>query len=309
MLSRIAESLFWIGRYLERAEDTCRLLDMHVQQLVDDPTADVEASSRALLTSMGLEFDPDTVCDEGMVLDSLLYDPDSPSSVVHSVTAARLGARGVRETLSVEMWEGINMTFLDATSDGFRRRRPMLALKDVRLNCATVSGIASHTMSHDEGWYFLHLGMHVERVDMTARMLATAARRPSPLAWQDALRACGAQHAYIRTYGGARPDVAAAEFLLLNRTFPRSVVHCLSALEEAVLALGTEPGRGAAMDVPQRLVGRARAEIEYLTPEELLDGLADRMEDLQATCREVTSAMYAQYFAVDAMGRWQRGSL
>lgn len=311
MLSRIAESLFWIGRYLERAEDTCRLLDVHVQQLVDDPTVDVEGSAAALLTSIGVDVERlGTTLDERLVLNRLLYDRTAPSSVAHSLTAARHAARGVRETLSTEMWEGINTSFLDVTSSGFRRRQPVSALKHVRLNCATVAGIADQTMTHDEGWHFLRLGLHLERTDMTARMLATAARRRSPMAWQDALRACGAQHAFIRVHGGSRPDVAAAEFLLLDQLFPRSVVHSLTSVEEALTAVATtEPGRGIVLDTPLRLVGRARSELEYRTAEELLDGLADRMDELQTTCREVTAAVYEQYFTVDSTGNWHRGSM
>lgn len=309
MLSRIAESLFWLGRYLERAEDTCRLLDVHVQQLVDDPTADVQQAAEVLLTSMGIH-PGDGELDERTVLDHLLYDRTAPSSVVHSLVAARHSARGVRETLSVEMWEGINTAFLDATGPNFRRRPPVSSLKRVRLACATVAGLADHTMTHDEGWQFLRLGANLERVDMTARTVATAARRNSPLAWNDALRACGAQHAFIRAHGGAQAAAEAAAFLLLDPLFPRSVVHCLTLVGDGLQALGSaSEARGVVLDAPSRLVGRARSELEYLAPGELDVRLAERMEDLQVTCRAITGAVYTQYFATDAREPWQRGSL
>lgn len=313
MLSRIAESLFWIGRYLERAEDTCRLLDVYTQQLVEDPTVDPFVAAQSLVAVMGT--DPTAISQEDFserqLLEVLCYDPAAPSSVVFALGAARESARRARETVSAEMWEGINTTYLEATSTSFRRRRPTWALKQVRERCATISGIADQTMNHDEGWQFLRLGRSLERADMTARLLASTAINSSPVAWSNGLRACGAHHAFIRLYGGDRVDVAAAEFLLLDRLFPRSVVHSLATAEQALASLGApSSSRGGAInDRPLRLAGRARADLEYRTAEDLLADLPARMEALQSDCREISDAVNAKYFEVSEMDEWLGGSM
>lgn len=318
MLSRIAESLFWIGRYLERAEDTCRLLDVQTQQLVEDPTADEYTMTLSLLGVMGLDATEairGQAVGLGLVFEQLCYDPQAPSSVVFALAGARESARRARETVSVEMWEGINTTYLEATSRRFRRQRPTSALKQVRERCATISGMADQTMSHDEGWQFLRLGRSLERVDMTARLLAQAAQNgASSIAWANALRACGAHHAFIRLYGGDQVDVEAAEFLLLDRTFPRSVVHSLTVVEEALQELlqGSAPRGTAHGYITDRALleaGRARASLEYRTDADLLQNLPVRMEQLQVSCRTISDAVNAKYFEVSEMAQWMGEAL
>ncbi|MDR1833651.1 MAG: alpha-E domain-containing protein, partial [Propionibacteriaceae bacterium] len=227
MLSRIAESLFWIGRYLERAEDTCRIVEVHLQLLLEDPSVNQEEAAATLLTVMGSPVveTPDT----NEVLRALCYDEDSPCSIASALGGAREAARRARETVSIEMWEAINTTWNSVKGGRLPRMRPASAFKHVRERCAVISGTADQTMSHDEGWHFLTLGRSVERVDMTARMISTAAVSSGQSAWNNVLRGCGADHAFIRTYGGVTTDRDAAEFLLLDRLFPRSLVYTLHA--------------------------------------------------------------------------------
>ena len=122
MLSRIAESMFWIGRYVERAEDTARILDVQTQLILEDATIDEEATCRALLSIMGIEDAPDDRVDIALVLDMLCYDPSSPASIASALAAARESARRARETLSVPMWEAINTTYRAIPSGQFQAR-------------------------------------------------------------------------------------------------------------------------------------------------------------------------------------------
>ena len=201
MLSRIAEALFWIGRYVERADDTARILDVHYHLLLEDPWIDEEAACRALLEVMG--------CGDGVaaptgrtVNEILAYDEASPSSIAGAVKNARENARGVREAISSEMWECLNATWL-----ALRERRvlagasPSLFFRFVKERAAFFVGVTDTTMSRDESWRFLTLGRALERIDMTCRLLSARwADAAGSAGWVTTLRCCSAHEAYLRTY-------------------------------------------------------------------------------------------------------------
>lgn len=309
MLSRIAESLYWIGRYVERAEDTCRMLDVHLQLMVEDPATDPEQSAATLLAVLGVEAAPEPVGpDEAFRL--VLFDRSAPCSVLASLSGARESARRARETVPPEMWESINTTWNSVRADQLRRLRPTVALNFVRERCALISGIADSTMSHDEGWLFLQLGRSIERIDMTARLMLWAAVAPdSSSAWNNALRACGALHAFRRTHGAAILDREAAEFLLLDRLFPRSVVHSLTMAEEALGEL--EPGsrRSGFQSEAVRLLGQSRADLEYQSLTVVLAELPERLARLQRVCVGVDDAITQRYFVGAMSPSWSGGTV
>lgn len=307
MLSRIAESLFWIGRYLERAEDTTRIVEVHLQLLLDDPSVDQDDAALNLLAVMGA---PDTeAADTAEVLRLLCYDPLSASSVAAALGGAREAARRARETVSIEMWEAINTTWNSVKGGRLQRMRPASAFRHVRERCAVISGTADQTMSHDEGWHFLTLGRSLERVDMTARLISTAhVTSGAQSAWSNVLRGCGAHHAFVRTYGGVTTDSDAAEFLLLDRLFPRSVVHNLAAAESALADLDHAGGRRVGFDdEARRLLGTARAALEYRPPARILEDLPQRMTDLQRTCNRVSETVTQRYFSGATAATWSGG--
>ena len=193
MLSRIAESLFWIGRYLERAEYTCRIVEVHLQLLLDDPSVDQDAAGQSLLEVMGCPPPEGSTADAQYVLTALCYDAASPASVAAALGGARESARRARETVSTEMWEAINTTWNSVRGGRLQRMRPATAFKLIRERCAVISGTADSTMSHDEGWRFLVLGRSIERADMTARLIQSASiTSGSQSAWNNVLRGCGA---------------------------------------------------------------------------------------------------------------------
>lgn len=172
MLSRVAESLYWIGRYVERAEDTSRLLDVHVHTLLEDPWVDEAGASRDVLAVMGIEV-PSGLLDARRTTEWLAFRPGDTSSIVGALAAARENARGVREALSSELWEALNTTFhaLPAQEALARRHGPHGFFRYVRGRAAVVAGLLDGTMPRDDGWRFLVLGRSLERVDMTARLL------------------------------------------------------------------------------------------------------------------------------------------
>ena len=309
MLSRIAEALYWIGRYIERAEDTARLLDVHVQLLIEDPVVDVPAQVEGLLAVMGVEAGASEPRSFETILRLLAHDPQSPCSIVASIDGARESARRSRETVSTELWEAINTTWLSMHSGGLQRLRPRAAFKLVRERCAVITGIADGTMSHDQGWQFMMLGRSLERVDMTARMITSAAiTASSDRAWNTTLRACGAHHAFTRYYQGASSDRDAAEFLLLDRLFPRSIVHTLGVAEEALGNLDVGERRAGHSGEASRVLGRARAELEFRPLDQILADLPETMTELQRVCANASGAITQRYFEGAAALEWHGGA-
>ncbi|MDT5040688.1 MAG: hypothetical protein QOE51_1673, partial [Actinoplanes sp.] len=250
MLSRIAESLYWIGRYVERAESTARILDVHLQRMLADPWTQEEAACQSLLRVMGMPK-VDGPYSSARVTGLLGLDERNPSSVVGALAAARENARGARETVSSEMWECLNTTWHGLQNA--RRRVEQQGVHSffrwVRERCAVMAGLTDATMSRDEGWLFLVLGRSVERVDMTARLLRTHERAGGSIpSWLTLLRSSGAWETFLRTYRGSLDDRHAAEFLLLDRLFPRSVFAALRQAELCLEALEPAAGRVGVQD-------------------------------------------------------------
>lgn len=308
MLSRIAESLYWIGRYVERAEDTARILDVHLHRMLADPWIDEGTACRSLLAVMGVPAS-DLPVSAARVVGLLGLDESSPSAVVGALAAARENARGARETVSSEMWECINATWHGLPEA--RRRAEQQGVHEffrwVRERCAVMSGLTDATMSRDEGWLFLVLGRSLERVDMTARLLSTHAGAGGNIpSWLTLLRSCGAWETFLRTYRGSLDDRHAAEFLLLDRLFPRSVFAALSAAESCLAELAPDPGRAGVATDAQRIVGRARTNLEFRGVDELLTDLPTVLDGLERTCSQVNDAVSRRYFRHTSVVAWHQ---
>lgn len=302
MLSRIAESLFWIGRYLERADGTARIIDVQLQVLSEEAWIDEDLACRSLLSVMGSEA-PDGPVGRRRVVEILAYDVTSPSAIIGSLAAARENARRARETVSSEMWEALNATHNGLPS---ARRR---AMSDhgfcawVRERVAVVAGIADATMSRDEAWHFLELGRSLERADMTARLTATRSIEGGP-SWTHLLRSCGAYQAFLRTYRGWHEDEYAAEFLVLDRLFPRSVLASLSRAEACLERLDPGSQRAGVADEARRIVGRVRTSLEYRGAGELLAALPEEMERIQLACSAASDEVARRYFPRGSATTW-----
>jgi uncharacterized alpha-E superfamily protein len=308
LLSRIAETLFWTGRYIERADDTARMVDVYVHRMLEEPQADEDAGCSALLAVLGILPPEATRLDIGSTLDRLAYDQHSPSAIAGAVRAARSGARTVREVISGEMWECLNVTALALPRQrkAADRLGPHVYLQFVRERAALFFGLADSTMSHDDAWRFLVLGQNVERVDMTARMLlARMPAAPAELGWQMLLQACGAYESFARTRswgGGASRHVA--EFLILDRMFPRSVLHALATAEECLVALDPDAAGDAMSSVAR--IRRMRTGLGDAGAQALPSQLADVLGALQQTCLQVSEAISDRYFTYVLPAPWKK---
>ncbi len=308
LLSRIAETLYWTGRYVERADDTARLIDVYVHRMLGETGAGSDTACRALFGILGVPVEQEAEIDIDVVLFRLVFETQSQSAIAGSMLGARAGARGIREVISSEMWECLNVTAhgLAGQKRAAERIGPHLYLRYIRERAALFFGLADSTMSHDDAWRFLVLGRSLERADMTARLLMARMTAPDDLAWPVLLRACGAHESFIRTHGWAAEDSRVAEFLLLDRLFPRSVVHALSTAEECLAALNPGSVRAGLDDPARRPVGRLRNRLEYADPKQLQDQLSELLSTLQETCVQASEAIAKRYFQYQAPVAWER---
>jgi uncharacterized alpha-E superfamily protein len=309
MLSRIAESLYWLARYVERAENTARLLDVNYHLLLEDPHADEARICRTLLDAMGV--DPAVVGsaqpDANRVSTLLAQDLTLSGSISYSFGAAWENARGAREAISSELWEAVN-----ATHRELQRRTQSatgLARHDffgwVRDRAAVCHGIVDSTMSRDDGWRFFTLGRSLERADMTMRVLLTPYGDTfGRVGWTTTLRSCSAYEAYVRTYHRPVEAAAVVEFLLLDRLFPRSVYHSLLTAEQCLRELDPTAGRARVDDEARRIMGRLRSQLEFIRVDDALVDLPQLLRRLEREGTTVHAAIARRYFQATRVMEW-----
>ena len=304
MLSRIAESLFWIGRYIERSDGTARILDVHLQLLLEDPWIDEDTACRSLLSVMGSDVPSEDVLGRDDVLALLAVDRTQPASIAYSLGAARENARRAREIVSSELWECLNTT---------RARMPRKIANDrvheffgwVRERSALAVGLVESGTSRDEAWQFFTLGRSIERADMTARLLATRAlTEASGPSWTTILRSCGAYEAYLRTYRGMPSARNAAEFLLLDRLFPRSIIYSIQRAEDCMSAIDPRADRVGHSNTVLRALGQIRNDLEYRPVSDILAELPEHMQRVQTVTREASEAIRSRFFPTQAEPSW-----
>jgi uncharacterized alpha-E superfamily protein len=238
------------------------------------------------------------------VLRRLAVDRTHPSSIAYSITAARENARRAREIVSSELWECLNTT---------RTRMPRRVDPDqvhsffrwVRERSALAVGIVDSATSRDDAWRFFTLGRSIERADMTARLLATRSlTEASGPSWTTILRSCGAYEAYLRTYRGVPSATNAAEFLLLDRLFPRSIMFSIIEGLDCVRDLEPRSDRVGVSGQSQRLLGQIRSELEYTPITQILEDLPRHMDNVQRATLETSEAVRQRFFPTQAEPSW-----
>ena len=302
LLSRAADALYWLSRYLERAEHTARLVDV-ARELGLDRAASVR--SRAidrLHTSLGLPSGADS---EQSLVRLALFDTSHRNSVAACVLSARENARQVREEISSDMWEQINDLFLrvrklqEASAGGRTHYVSRVIVEGVHL----FAGVTDATMGHGEGWQYLQAGRFLERAASTATLLDaflidTGDEAPAALDqadWVALLRSCSALEGYCRCYtADVRPE-RVTEFLLLDAECPRSIRFAATRLEAALQAMARYSGRPSG-GRPERLSGRLRASLDYGQVDEILsDDPHAYLTSVSRQCAQIHSWVYQSY--------------
>jgi uncharacterized alpha-E superfamily protein len=299
MLARLAELVYWTGRYVERADDTSRIVDAYIHRIAEDPFGDSKVTCRSLFAILGIGVEVSEDVSIQAVLDQLVYDPESPSAITGAVLAAYENARRAREVISSEMWVCLNSTRNDLSAQRAEADRVGAAsyLRFIRDRSALFAGLTDATISHDETWSFLVLGRSLERIDMTARLLQgrLLAAEHSP-DWLTLLRAAGAMESYLRASVRRSDPESIASFLLLDRVFPRSAYHSLSVADQCLDELTRASTHLDVIDQARRTIRTTQSRLEYMDSRTLLNNLAEILTLLEKTSATANNQITSTYF-------------
>ncbi|MFW6116681.1 MAG: alpha-E domain-containing protein [bacterium] len=317
MLSRVAASIYWMSRYVERAENIARFIDVNLHLMLDLPV-DTRQQWEPLVTVTG---DHELFAgrygerSRDNVIEFLTFDEEYQNSIVSCLAKARDNARSVREAFSSEMWECINEFYLFVTSAAARsqaRNDPYAFFNQVKVSSQRFIGIGDGTMSRGEGWHFLRLGGFIERAEKTSRMVDVKFFILLPkvdyvgtpydnIQWAAVLKSASALEMYRKRYHRISLKQV-VDFLLLNREFPRAVRYCLVEAEELLHAVSGSPP-GTFSNEAERRLGRLRAELDYSDVDEILEsGLHAYLDSLQTKLNAVDDAVFRTFFTLRPPG-------
>jgi uncharacterized alpha-E superfamily protein len=305
-----------MARYIERAENIARILDVNLQLLLDLRHLDEKKLAEywlPIIQATGDEavfFKMHPRATGHTVTEFLVFQPENPNSIVQSVCSARENARMVRDQITQELWEELNRLYLFIRSPQARevwRRSPSEFFQEVKSGSLHLIGIINATMVHDEGWWFVQTGQFLERADKTTRILdvryETLPERGAPAAvsqtealeWSAVLRSCSAWDAYKSIFGADVHPQLVAEFLLLSDSFPRSVRFCVGELNRAVRHIAGS-AEGYFRNDTDKLTGRLLAELQFSSIEEIFaHGLHKYLDDVQTKLNNVGDALFRAY--------------
>lgn len=307
MLSRVADTLLWMSRYLERAEHAARLLDLQLHTMLEAPGS-AEPRWQRILDSLYVPM-PKGEADAYALTRLLTFAAANPNSIAVCISGARENARNVREQISSEMWEHLNrlsMQVRQANLDHLWESEPHSFFRAVKEGIHTFQGITDSTMNHGEGWHFIQAGRYIERTSAIARLLdihftsfadvpIDQTVREHFLDWIGLLKSCTAFEAYCKVYTADLRPARIVEFLLLNHEFPHAVRFSANCLHSALIALEqtTESKRARQ---PSRLAGRLRAVLDYGQVDEVMrTGFHQYLRDVEAQCEGVHQAIHQAY--------------
>ncbi|WP_243310441.1 alpha-E domain-containing protein [Fundidesulfovibrio agrisoli] len=311
MLSRVANAVYWMSRYLERAGNLARFVDVNWHLTLDLPGSGPEAWRSLIIASGDKALFEERYgdYDAASVITFLCFDADYLNSIHSCLWAGRENARAIREVIPYEMWEQINITY-HFVQDMAKRplevvENPYDFCQQIKQGDFIVGGIEGDAMIHDEAWHFARLGRLLERCDKTSRILDVNCHRMLPeegdqsivfdsIHWSALLRATSALNAFRRCRGRISP-AKVAEFLLLDQEFPRSVLHGLIQAQHSLHAItGTAPGHYSRES--ERLLGQLRADLSYLTIDEVFDQGLHRFTDRLQTRMNAADACLGREF-------------
>lgn len=313
MLSRVADAVYWMSRYLERADNIARFFDVNLHLMLDQP-GDQAAQWEPLISVTGdlkrFRETYETATQEN-VMHFLTFDRGYSNSIVSCLEAARENARSIREVISSELWQQINRFYLMVTNpnaENDARYRPAYFYEQLRLNGYLCNGMCDFTMSHNDAWHFSQIGRLFERADKTTRILDVKYFMLLPrledvgapidiIQWSAVLNSASAQEMHRRKYRQITPDNV-AEFLILDREFPRSIYFSLLKAEESMHAITGSPA-GSFNNRAEQQLGALRAELGFSRIDEIiLGGLHEYLDHFQKRLNRVDDLIFDAFFAL-----------
>jgi uncharacterized alpha-E superfamily protein len=321
MLARVAESMYWVARDIERADTYARLLEVaHAMTLERAlPMSEGRRTVWEPLVTITGDLDAFLVnhvrADERSVVWFLSLNSSNPNSVVSCIRRARRNARGVRDLVPTELWEALNAVYLELRSwppGRISTEGVYPFCRMVRRSSHLIQGMTDQTMRQDAPWHFLRLGRFLERAEKTARLLEAKfhfTRPADPLSiapvdlyhWQSLLRSAGADEAYLRMQLGVGSPLEIARFLMVDPAFPRSITYCL---DQVIASLGSLSAAGL-MSSDSEALTRARAargEVVRDAGNLLGNQVGDLMDRVQVRCNAIHTALDASCFALSSHG-------
>ncbi|WP_373500188.1 alpha-E domain-containing protein [Desulfococcus sp.] len=312
MLSRVADTLYWMSRYLERSENISRFIDVNWHLSLDQPS-DGSQEWSALISATGdgaLYLKAHQNFSKENVISFLIFDTDYPNSIISCLRAARENARTVRDIISTDMWEQINSFYHFVEKTGKYQlsvyENPNAFCEQVRLRLMTIGGITSETMLHGDAWHFIRLGRYLERADKTSRILdvkyftllpnlAYVGTAYDDVQWAALLRATGGLESYRQRCGRIQPN-RVAEFLVFDRQFARSILRCLNAAQASLHEITGTP-QGTYQNVAEQRLGALCAELGFMDIEHVFGmGLHEFTDQLQLKINRVNDTIALTFF-------------
>lgn len=316
MLSRVADSIYWLNRYVERAENVARFLEVNLNLSLDYPEGLKEQWRPLVITTGDLAFYQNHY--QGFsaeeVIHFLAFDRQYPNSIVSCVQSARDNARSIRDVISSTMWEQLNDFYLMVSDskqeDSLSDITQFLSL--AKQYSHSFNGVMDATMNHNEGWYFGRMGRYMERADKTSRILDVKYFLLLPsselvgtpmdeLGWIALLKSASAYEMYRQSLSSSNHRITpagVAAFLILDSQFPRSIRFCLGEAEKSLRQI-TGRAPGSWLNSSERTLGRLRSELEYTTIDEiLLNGMHEFLDGLQKQMNSVDAEIYDTFFSL-----------
>lgn len=313
MLSRVADSIYWLNRYIERADNIARFIDVNLNLMLDLPSGVQQQWEPLVITTGDSQLFRERYGEATAekVIHFLTFDRDYTNSIISVLHNARENARSIREIISSEMWEEVNSFYLMVKEAAARQTPAMLPefFTQVKLASHRFSGVMDATMTHNEGWHFGRFGRLLERADKTTRildvkyfvLLPSAQWVGTPLdqvQWMALLRSASAYEMYRKQQRRINP-AAVAEFLILNRHFPRSIHFCIIQAEKSLHEITGTP-LGTWSNAPERSLGRLCAQLGYLVMEDVVEtGLHEFLDSMQRSLNQVGNYVGSTFFAVE----------
>jgi uncharacterized alpha-E superfamily protein len=316
MLSRVADSLYWMSRSIERAEHTTRLLDVNLNLMLDETATSADRCWQRMLQALGSPEDTKWTGDPYALTHSLTFDTENKASILSCIISARENSRHVREQISTEQWTRLNRLYLQVTRPEMRSKiedsimadsgQPTEFLQQVMEAVHQFQGVSDSTMSHGEGWQFIQIGRYIERASATAMLLEAyhedlwqhsdrIQEGNEYLEWMGLLRSATAFEAYCKVYTADITPDRILEFLLLDEEFPHSIRFSIDTLQNALEAIHGDGGEGRSAPL-RRLVGRLQASLNYSSVEEILIGdIVGYLRSIQLQCRSIHDMIYEIY--------------
>jgi len=315
LLARDADSMYWMSRYIERAEHVARLLLVNSNLLVDvgdlSPQLQEKQWNSVLTIMRSPAPQPTTKAGAGALIPRYMtFDPDNVNSLLTCVTRARENARSIRENISAEMWECVNTLYWSIRADEASARfeeSPDDFYRQVMNASMLFQGLTDQTLDHDQRWQFAQLGKYLERIDVSCGIVETkygilqsAEQRLEGalrnIHWMAVLRCCCSLEAYRRRHVGDMDPLRVASFLILERHYPRSIRFAVAMAHEAIGSIRAEVNV-LAIDPAERVLGRLDAQLEYAEIGEILaDGLSPYLQKIRLLITETAGAVQKSYF-------------